>query len=159
VEGADVDAVKQTSNAGGCACGAVRYHVLGEPDVALVCHCTFCQRRLATAFAVIAYFNDSAVVFDKGQLTEYEHRSDHSGRWLRMAFCSRCGTTVSHAAEVRPGMRAIAVGSFDDPNWMHIQRHVWVRSKHPWVGIPPEVPAFEKGSQGAQTTQPSQRQP
>lgn len=137
---------------GGCACGAVRYRVTGKPAVGLVCHCRFCQRRLSSAFAVIAYFDAQAVEFTHGEPAEIEHRSDVSGRWLRMKFCSTCGTTVSHTAEVRPGMRAIAAGTFDEPDWFEIDRHIWVRSKRPWVVIPPGVATYEQGSVGAAPT-------
>jgi hypothetical protein len=134
---------------GGCVCGAVRYRVRGRPAVSLVCHCKFCQRRVGSAFAVVAYFDEQAVEVTRGELTEYEHRSDESGRWLKMRFCPRCGTTVTHAVEVRPGMRAIAVGTLDDPDWLGIERHVWLRSKRPWVAVPPDVEVFRQGSTGA----------
>lgn len=140
---------------GGCVCGAVRYRVRGDPVVAAVCHCTFCQRRLGSAFAVFAYFNDENVEFTRGQLTEYEHRSDESGRWLKMQFCVSCGTTLTHTAEVRPGLRSIAAGTFDDPDWLRIERHIWVRSKRPWVAIPADVAVFPQGSAGATASKPS----
>ena len=41
---------------GGCVCGAVRYRVHGNPVVGTVCHCRFCQKRLASSFAVLASF-------------------------------------------------------------------------------------------------------
>jgi hypothetical protein len=134
------------SHAGGCVCGEVRYVVRGIPVFGLVCHCRFCQRRLASAFAVIAFFDEQHIEFVTGKLAEYEHRSDESGRWLRMAFCPSCGTTVSHTAEVRPGMRAIAAGTFDDPDWFAVDRHIWVQSKRPWVSIPQDVQVFQRGS-------------
>ena len=112
---------------GGCACGAVRYRVRGHPAVSLVCHCKFCQRRLGSAFATLAYFDQKSIEITQGQLTECEHRSDESGRWLKMQFCSRCGTTVTNTAEVRPGLRAIAIGTLDDPDWLRIERHIWVQ--------------------------------
>jgi len=77
---------------GGCACGAVRYRVQGNPVVGTVCHCRFCQKRLASAFAVLASFKEAAVEVLQGELSEVEHRSDESGRWLRMSFCPKCGT-------------------------------------------------------------------
>jgi hypothetical protein len=135
---------------GGCACGAVRYAVQGKPTVAQVCHCTFCQRRLGTAFAVIAAFPDGSVSLLQGRLSEREYRSDESGRWLRMSFCPECGTTVSHVSEMRPGFRSVAVGTLDDPDWIEIERHIWVRSRRPWVSIPPGVAAYEKGFVAAQ---------
>jgi len=130
---------------GGCVCGAVRYRVHGSPMVGTVCHCTFCQRRLASAFAVLASFPQESVELLKGQLTEYEHRSDESGRWLRMNFCPTCGTTVFHTAEIRPGIRTVTGGTFDDPGWFTIDRHIWAQSKLPWVTIPADVASFQKG--------------
>ena len=130
---------------GGCACGAVRYRVYGQPVVSTVCHCKFCQRRLSSAFAVLATFKQDAVDDTQGQLDEREHRSDVSGRWLRMSFCPQCGTTISHTSELRPGMRTIAAGTFDDQDWFKIDRHIWVQSKRPWVSIPSDVQAYEQG--------------
>lgn len=130
---------------GGCVCGAVRYRVQGPPVLGTVCHCRFCQTRLASAFAVMASFKEDAVEALQGQLSTVEHRSDESGRWLRMNFCPRCGTTVSHIAELRPGVRTIAAGTFDDPGWFRIDRHIWVRSKLPWVVIPEGVATYAHG--------------
>jgi hypothetical protein len=81
-----------------------------------------------------------------GPLVTYEHRSDESNRWLRLEFCPRCGTTVSWTAERRPGVRGIAAGTFDDPAWVKIQRHIWTRSAQPWISVPADVECFDKGS-------------
>jgi len=132
-------------HSGGCACGALRYRVRGMPTVGSVCHCTFCQRRLASAFAVMASFPEEAVEIVQGDVATVEHRSDESGRWLRMDFCPRCGTTVAHRAEARPGIRTVAAGTFDEPDWFPIQRHIWVRSKLPWVVVPRGVESYERG--------------
>ena len=70
---------------GGCACGAVRYRVQGAPVLGTVCHCRFCQRRLASAFAVLATFDEDKVEMLQGELVEREYVSDESGRWLRMS--------------------------------------------------------------------------
>ena len=133
------------SHFGGCACGAVRFRVDGAPVVATVCHCRFCQRRLASAFAVLATFDEDKVTLLQGELAEREYHSDESGRWLRMRFCPGCGTTISHSAELRPGKRTIAAGSFDEPGWFTIDRHIWVRSKLPWVTIPAGVVSCDQG--------------
>jgi hypothetical protein len=130
---------------GGCVCGAVRYQVHGNPVVATVCHCRFCQKRLASAFAVFASFKEDAIEILQGEQSEVEHRSDESGRWIRVTFCLKCATTISHTAEIRPGMRAIAGGTFDDPTWFCIDRHTWVQSKLPWVSIPEDVATYAQG--------------
>jgi hypothetical protein len=121
----------------------------------MVCHCRFCQRRLGSAFAVLAYFDEQDVEIIQGKLTLCEHRSDESDRWLKMEFCSLCGTTITHTAEVRPGLRAIAAGTFDDPDWFRIERHIWVQSARPWVSIPSDVAVFPQGSSGAAAPKPS----
>ena len=130
---------------GGCACGAVRYRVAGKPVLGTVCHCRFCQRRLASAFAVLATFDEDKVELLQGELAEREYHSDESGRWLRMRFCPACGTTVWHTSEFRPGKRTIAAGTFDEPGWFAIDRHIWVRSKLSWVALPEGVHVFEQG--------------
>ena len=129
-------------NEGGCACGAVRYRVLGQPVIAQVCHCRFCQRRTGSACAVLAVFKEGDVAISRGRLTLCEHRSDESGRWLKMEFCPQCGTTVTHTSEMRPGLRSIAAGTFDDPGWLRINRHIWTRSARSWVSIPSGAESF-----------------
>lgn len=134
---------------GGCACGSVRYQVEGESAICQICHCRFCQRRTGSAFGTVAYFDEQKVTFLQGELKEYEHHSDETGRWLRMQFCPHCGTTVSHTVQIRPGLRAIAVGTLDDPEWPQIQRHIWVQSKRSWVAVPSNMVAFPQGAPGS----------
>jgi hypothetical protein len=131
---------------GGCLCGAVRYRVIGDPLVAGVCHCTFCKRRTGSAFGVSAYFADASVQILSGQLKTYEYRSDESGRWMRMEFCPTCGTTVTATAEAFPTARWIAVGTFDDPNWIKPSRHAWTRSALHWMVFPRDVEIFKTTS-------------
>ena len=130
---------------GGCHCGAVRFRATNEPVRKAACHCRSCQRRTGSAFGMGAYFNESDVELD-GELRTYEHRSDESGRWLRIEFCLNCGGTVTWTAEALPGMRAIAVGSFDDPKWFKPRRFGWMRSAHPWIIPPPGVEVFQQGT-------------
>lgn len=130
---------------GGCLCGAVRYRVKAEPVRASICHCRNCQRRTGSAFGIGAYFKQADVEF-LGDLKSFEYRSDESGRWLRTEFCPNCGTTLSWTAEALAGLRAIAGGSFDDPNWLKIDRHGWTRSKQKWFVCPPDALVFEKGA-------------
>lgn len=130
---------------GGCLCRAVRYRVKNAPVRASACHCRNCQLRTGSAFGIGAYFNDADVEI-AGELRTYEYRSDETGRWLRTAFCPRCGTTVTWTAEALPGLRALAGGTFDDPNWLEIDRHGWTRSRHKWFVFPAGVQVFEKAA-------------
>lgn len=121
---------------GGCVCGEVRYRVHGEPTAALVCHCSYCQRRTGSAFAITVYFDEANVELLSGMISRHEHRSDESGRWFKTEFCQKCGTTIGHTAELRPGQRAVSGGTFDDREWFMVGQHIWVRSKLSWVSIP-----------------------
>src|ERR1700741_180389 len=80
---------------GGCACGAVRYRVKSAPFRTSVCHCKACQRRTGSAFGLGIYFKAEDFELLRGELKAYPFRSDESGRWLRMEFCTNCGTTVT----------------------------------------------------------------
>ncbi|MFO1352227.1 MAG: GFA family protein [Gammaproteobacteria bacterium] len=131
---------------GGCVCGAVRYRVKNNPVRTSVCHCTFCQRRTGSAFGIGAYFMEEDIEMIRGALKTYEHRSDESQRWLRMQFCTQCGTTVTWTAEALPGIRAIAGGTFDQPAWFRIERHSWMRSAHAWLAPPTDVEVFQESS-------------
>jgi hypothetical protein len=136
----------QNAREGGCLCGAVRYRVTGAPFRTSVCHCTFCQRRTGSAFGLGAYFKKDEFQLLRGELRSYEHRSDESGRWLRLEFCPNCGTTVTWTLEVIPDGRGVAGGSLDDPRWLKIERHSWTRSKHHWFTVPPGVETFEQSA-------------
>ena len=136
----------QEPREGGCLCGAVRYRVTNAPFRTSVCHCTFCQRRTGSAFGLGAYFKKDDFELLSGELRSYEHRSDESGRWLRLEFCPNCGTTVTWTLEVTPEGRGVAGGSFDDPRWLKIERHSWTRSKHHWFVVPPGVETFEQSA-------------
>jgi hypothetical protein len=127
---------------GGCLCGKVRYRVVGNPNIAAVCHCTFCKRRTGSAFGTSAYFDEAAVDIT-GVLKTYEYHSDESNRWIKTEFCLTCGTTVTWTGEALPGGRGIAGGTFDDPNWIKPQLHLWTRSALHWIVFPADVEIVE----------------
>jgi hypothetical protein len=150
-----------TSREGRCLCGSVRFRVLGEPLRAHACHCTFCQRRTGSAFAEVAYYRDQDVVVSGPVLTTYTHRSDTSGRWLRLEFCPACGTCIVIALERLPGERGIHVGTLDEPSSIEIKRHIWCNSAQGTALIPNAaerrpcgLTEADRGPYGGQATPP-----
>ena len=133
---------------GGCTCGALRYETSAQPLRVTVCHCKWCQRRTGTAFAVEAVFNVDQVRFLRGTAASYRHVSDESGRWLLIDFCANCGANIGFTLEAVPGIRTIAAGTFDHPEWISSQkqlfRHVFVRSARDWSEIPKGAEQYEK---------------
>jgi len=128
---------------GGCLCGVVRYRVVSDPMLAGVCHCTRCKRMSGSAFSVPAYFDEKVVQITSGVLKTYECRSNESNRWIKSEFCPNCGTTVTWTAELLPGGRGIAVGTFDDPNWIKPLIHGYTRSALHWMVFPPDAEVFQ----------------
>ena len=57
---------------GRCACDAIQNRAHGQPVVSTVCHCKYCQRRLASAFAILVTFTEQSVEITHTQLA---HRS------------------------------------------------------------------------------------
>ena len=129
---------------GGCVCGAVRYRTKGAPQAAFVCHCTYCQRASGSAFLVEVAFPKEAVEIAGGPIGTYEHKSDESGRALYPQFCTRCATKIGMTVELVPGVQVIFGGTFDDPNWFDIDRHIFARSAVKWMTYPPDATVHQK---------------
>lgn len=127
---------------GGCACGAVRYHLAGRPMFVNCCHCRDCQRQSGTAFALNAMIETDRVVMSQGTLTCVAMPTD-SGRPHLVDRCASCGTAVWSDYGGRKVMRFLRVGTLDDPAALAPGAHIFIRSKQPWVVLAPEVPAFE----------------
>lgn len=123
---------------GGCACGAVRYEVTGDPIRVSVCHCNDCQRRTGSAFGIGCVFPRDAVTLVQGEMKIFE-RPSNSGNWVRFHFCPECGSSVIWDFEILPQARGIAGGSFDDTGWLDPKRHVWTKSAQQWVTFPDDA--------------------
>jgi hypothetical protein len=131
---------------GGCLCGAHRYRVTGEPMRVSICHCTFCQRRTGSACGIAVFFPEENVEMSGNDFAVYEHTSDESNMKIRLSFCRRCGTTVSAKLERFPLGTVIFGGTFDDPNWFKVERHIWTRSAQHWMMFRENLPCFEKSA-------------
>lgn len=132
---------------GGCVCGALRYRTQGDPARVNVCHCSWCQRRTGSGYAVVCVFERPRLALS-GQHRLYRHRSDESGRWLDQHFCPACGTNIGFTAEWVPGVFALEGGTFDAPAWLdpsrHSFRYIYLRSAQPWSHVPPGAERFDE---------------
>jgi hypothetical protein len=118
---------------GGCECGKVRYRLAGEPIFVNCCHCRQCQKLTGSAFAVNAMVEAERIERISGELAEAEGQ----------ARCAGCGTLL-WATHHMFGDRILflRVGTLDESERLPPNAHFFVRSKHPWVKIPPGAPAF-----------------
>jgi len=97
-----------------------------------MCHCLECQRRTGAVFGTQAWFSREQITCISGESTQFARQSD-SGRAVTFHFCPICASTIYWEAETFPGLIAIAVGSFADPNFPAPQHSVWEKRRHHWV--------------------------
>ena len=115
-----------------CSCGQLRLMCQGEPVRVSMCHCLECQRRTGSAFGVQAWYSRDKVQPDEGAVKRYA-RVAESGRTVNFGFCPECGGTVFWEAELRPGLIAVAVGTFADPSFEKPSLSGWERMQHLWT--------------------------
>ena len=104
-----------TVHDGGCLCGEVRFQAIGEPEVAAVCHCRYCQLRTGSAFGISIYLKSENLKISSARLKSYTFTSE-SGKVLTYKFCDNCGTTLFWDVELFPGLIGTAGGSYHKPS-------------------------------------------
>lgn len=124
---------------GGCACGAVRYHVTAPPINIRVCHCRLCQKATGQPFFARALFDRDAVSIS-GRLERHAATANQN-----RAFCPRCGTPLFSEPVHRP-MVGVALGSLDDPAALPPQMHVWTSRKVVWLKLDDGLPQYPEGA-------------
>ena len=125
---------------GGCQCGAIRYEITEAPQLVYTCHCTDCQRLTSSAFSL------GIVVAAAGfRLSGIEprplQRTGGSGRINTRSVCPECGSWIS--SPPRDGLVRVRAGTLDDTSWLRPTRHIWTRSKQPWIKLPAGDQIFE----------------
>lgn len=112
----------ETIRHGGCACGAVRYTVRGEPLVVGLCHCADCRKESGSAFLYYADWPLDAFSF------EGEYRT-----WEGRSFCGACGSRLYHVNPEK-GQAEICLGSLDAaPAGLVPLQEGWIIRREPWL--------------------------
>ena len=126
---------------GGCQCGAVRYEITEEPQLVYTFHCTDCQRLTSTAFSMGVVVPERALRLSGVEPRRLTRTAD-SGRINTRLVCPQCGTWVCSLP--RDGVHRVRAGTLDDTSWLRPTRHIWTRSKQPWITLPEGDEVFEK---------------
>jgi hypothetical protein len=116
---------------GGCACGAVRYEIAAPPLAIYACHCTDCQRRTGTAFALNMPVRTSSLRIVAGAPKGWRSASSN-GATATSWFCGDCGGRIYGERDGRPDIMVIRAGTLDDTSWVRPAAHFFVRSAQPW---------------------------
>jgi hypothetical protein len=108
---------------GGCACGRLTFHAVGEPNRVGLCHCMTCRKVSGSAFgAFVMYATDQVTI--QGPMESWP-----TGEGQR-CFCPTCGSRVFSrtADEVEIGL-----GAFDEPNVFAPSYELWVVRREHWL--------------------------
>ena len=122
-----------------CNCGQLHLTCDGEPVRISMCHCLEFQRRTGAVFSNQAWFERRQVTSITGSSTQFRRVAD-SGKSLTFQFCPVCGSTVYFEAELFPGLLAVTVGSFADPDFPAPKHSVWEKRRHSWAEAFGELP-------------------
>jgi len=126
---------------GGCACGAVRYRLTGEPIETSWCHCRNCQRIAGAPAAVYTTLPRAGFAFEQG---ETELGKVNLTPTAQRLFCSQCGSPLATLIDDEPDTVDITVASLDDPSALPPEFHIFCRSAVAWFKIDDQLPRYER---------------
>jgi hypothetical protein len=125
-----IEAKPKLPQTGGCQCGKVRYEITQEPQSVYTCHCTACQRLTSSAFSMGLVVAETALRLSGIEPKPLQRVAD-SGRINTRLVCPECGSWICGVP--RDGVVRVRAGSLDDTSWLRPTRHIWTRSKQPWI--------------------------
>jgi hypothetical protein len=128
---------------GACSCRAVRYRLLAPPMFVHCCHCLLCQRQCGSAFAINALIETANIERLSGAPVPWSMPTE-SGHPHDIHRCPDCGVAVWSDYGRRPGLRFVRVATLDQPHGIAPDVHIYVRSKVPWLTLPPGARAFDE---------------
>ena len=128
------------SYSGHCMCGAIRYELVGEPNVVAACHCRDCQRSAGAPMVTWAMFPETALTVTRGQ----PKTINSSGTAMR-SFCSDCGTGLFYRnAAILPGIVDIQSATLDDPEALPPAVQIQTAERLRWMTQLHALPEFER---------------
>lgn len=127
---------------GGCACGAIRYEILGDPLFMNHCQCRHCQQTSGTGHGSYLTFSSTGVKRE-GNAAQWDIVADSGGVKTR-GFCPTCGSPVYLTFAARPDLFTVHAASLDDPGRFKPQAVTYgVRAYH-WDSIDPDLTKFDR---------------
>lgn len=128
--------------AGGCACGAIRFEMRGEPIFENHCQCRDCQKRSGTGHGSYLTFARRADMTIVGEAKSWRVAAD-SGNEKIHAFCPTCGVPVYLTFAAAPDLIAIHAGSLDDPGRFTPRVVTYSGRAHAWDAMDASLRTFE----------------
>ncbi|MDF0518315.1 GFA family protein [Bradyrhizobium yuanmingense] len=126
---------------GGCACGAIRYSIEGEPLFSNHCQCRDCQRESGSGHGSYATFARAGVTLT-GDAKHWDMVADNSKVKTR-GFCPQCGVAVYMTFAAQPDVFTIRAASLDEPARYKPQAVTFAARGHEWDPLDPSLVKFE----------------
>lgn len=126
---------------GSCLCGKVKFHIVGQINDIIHCHCSLCRKSSGTAYATNGFVNvsDFNIIAGKDNLTHFELRPGK-----KRHFCKTCASPIYSANSQDNSRIRIRLGVLDsDINEKPIS-HNFVTSKANWDDLDADLPRYEK---------------
>jgi hypothetical protein len=136
---------------GGCACGAIRYEIAGEPVFQNDCQCRDCQHTSGSGHSSYLSFERAGATLS-GNATLWDAVAD-SGNVKTRAFCPTCGSPVYVTFAAMPDHIAVHAASLDDPTRYRPQVVTYAMRGHAWDFLDPALPKIERMPQPARSKQ------
>ncbi len=130
---------------GSCACGAIRFEITAPFSSAGYCHCTRCQHRSGTLWALNGILDASAFRLVEG--------ADAVRTWrppggMPKSFCGHCGGHVFAGDPDSGPVVGIRLGAVDGDPGIRPLWHQWVESAPDWEPLPDDgLPRFPQQRQ------------
>jgi hypothetical protein len=126
---------------GGCACGAIRYEIAGEPVFSNDCQCRQCQQESGTGHQSHLTFRRADVKLT-GEASHWDMVGD-SGNLKTRSFCPTCGSPVYLTFSAMPEFFAVRAASLDDPSRYRPQVLTYAARGYAWDHVDPMLQRFE----------------
>ena len=121
------------------------------PIITHCCHCRSCQRVSGSAFRINAMIETDRLTVLQGAPEPYRGAGS-----LKVVQCPACRFGLwSHQPQLGEGIAFVGVGALDEGERLQPEAHYFIRSKHPWVTLPPEV---RPSSSSATRARPASRE-
>ena len=135
---------------GGCDCKFIRYRMTTPPLIVNCCHCLWCQRESGGAFVLNAMIEADRVQITTGNSPLFVRTPTHScpnpvegNDGQLIARCPKCYVAV-WSNYSGPNVTVVRVATFDDPNILPPDVHVFTESKTKWLTLPEDARVFPR---------------
>jgi hypothetical protein len=132
---------------GHCHCQKTSYTVSAPPIMSHCCHCQDCQIETGTAFSLVIMVESEHVKVEESSAMPIVKDSVTAGGEYRgtESVCGSCGQLLYQTHHFcGDAIMFVRVGTLVNANKLfQPEAHFFVKSKHPWIKIPPGVKAWD----------------